>query len=77
MNRPPPAARGLFAALMALQMSLIISAVITYVNVGGGAFPWPWVKVWALAFMVAFPLVLILAPLNQRLVARLLGPSRP
>ncbi len=60
-----------FAGFMALTMSCVMSALITYINVGPAAFPMPWMKNWLLAFVIAFPTILVLAPFGQKLIARM------
>ena len=60
-----------FAGFMALSMSCVMSALITYINVGSVAFPMPWLKNWMVAFVIAFPAILLLAPFGQKLIARI------
>ncbi len=55
---------------MSFTMSMIMSFVITLFNLRGLWTVNLWVQAWALAFVVAFPLVQILAPFGQRLVGR-------
>ncbi len=56
---------------MALTMSCVMSALITYINLGSAAFPGLWLKNWLLAFVIAFPAILALAPFGQKLIARI------
>ena len=61
-----------FAFFMALLMSCLMSLVITVYNMG--LVPdilWIWLNAWAFAFVVAFPAVLLVAPLVRKIVARL------
>lgn len=67
---PKAQAPKAFAGFMALSMSCAMSALITFINVGASAFPMPWLRNWGVAFVIAFPVVLVLAPLGQRLIAR-------
>ena len=65
--------RFVFAFFMALLMSCIMSLVITLFNVGLVPDLIPrWLKAWGFAFVVAFPTVSFVAPLVQRLTARVL-----
>jgi len=59
-----------FAFFMALLMSCLMSLVITVHNIG--VVPdllWIWLDAWAFAFVVAFPSVMLVAPLVRRLVS--------
>lgn len=59
-----------FSFFMALIMSCIMSIVISALNMGVSRellIVWP--KAWFLAFIVAFPTVLIVAPLVRKLVS--------
>lgn len=58
-----------FAFLMALIMSCIMSFVISVFNVGWHAeIVHIWLKAWAFAFVIAFPTITVVAPLVQILV---------
>jgi hypothetical protein len=58
-----------FAFFMALLMSGIMSAVVTFFNVGAVPdFLSRWLHAWGMAFLVAFPIVLFIAPVVQKLV---------
>lgn len=63
-------ANYLFSFLMAFFMSCIMSLVITLFNVGlvdhVGSI---WLRAWAFAFVVAFPVITVVAPFVRRLVA--------
>ncbi|PKP80350.1 MAG: hypothetical protein CVT79_15990 [Alphaproteobacteria bacterium HGW-Alphaproteobacteria-18] len=58
----------LFGLFMAFFMSFLMSGAITALNVG---FPPDyfsrWMHSWGLAFMIAYPVILIVAPLARRL----------
>lgn len=61
-----------FAFFMALLMSCLMSLVITVHNIG--LVPnilWIWLDAWAFAFLVAFPAVMLVAPVVRKLVAKL------
>lgn len=58
-----------FAFFMALLMSCLMSFVITLFNVGLiDNVLQIWLKAWAFAFVVAFPAVILVAPVVHRLV---------
>lgn len=64
--------RLVYAFFMVVAMTCIMSFVITVHNVG--FIPnllQVWLKAWGFAFIVAFPTVLFLAPVMQKLVAKL------
>ena len=66
-----------FSFFMALLMSCIMSLVITLFNVGivqGIALIW--LKAWGFAFVVAFPTVVLVAPLVRKLVALVIEDER-
>jgi hypothetical protein len=61
-----------FAFFMALLMSCLMSLVITVHNIGLVPDLFSiWLQAWAFAFMVAFPAVMLVAPLVRKLVATL------
>ena len=61
----------LFALFMAACMSGLMSALLTFINIGVGAFPQPWLHNWGIAFCIAQPCILVLDPIGQRVVAHL------
>ena len=64
-----------FAFLMALFMSCIMSLVISIFNVGlADNIIHIWLKAWAFAFVVAFPTVTFVAPIVRKLVAVMVKP---
>lgn len=73
MKLPRRHAPRLFALFMAFNMSMLMSAVLTFVNLGEAGFPGRWLHAWGVAFVVALPLILVLAPLGQRFVAKVTG----
>ena len=63
----------LFLFIMATLMSAIMSFVITVFNLGlVSNLLMIWLKAWGFAFCVAFPVILVISPLAQKLVALLL-----
>lgn len=60
----------LFGFVLSGVMSLVVAAVSTAVGHGvtGGEFLSLWVRSWLTARLVAFPVVLVAAPLARRLV---------
>lgn len=72
----------LFGLFMAFFMSFLMSGAITAINVGVPPdFVSRWMHSWALAFMLAYPAILIVAPLARRLALRFcespFSPSAP
>ncbi|MEW6993756.1 DUF2798 domain-containing protein [Colwelliaceae bacterium MEBiC 14330] len=64
-----------FSFFMALFMSCLMSFVITLFNIGMvEGFVMLWLKAWGFAFIVAFPSVLIVAPLVNLMVSKLVAP---
>lgn len=62
----------LFGLFMAFFMSFLMSGAITAINVGlPPDFFSRWIHSWGLAFMLAYPAILILAPLARRLTLKL------
>ena len=58
----------LFSLLLSGLMSLLVSGVATWSALGGhGGFAAKWLNAW----LVAFPAVMVIAPLVRKLVARL------
>jgi hypothetical protein len=57
-----------FAFFMALVMSCLMSFVVTTVNVGFVSNLLPiWLKAWGVAFSVAFPTIIVVAPIVRKL----------
>jgi hypothetical protein len=62
------------ALLMTGVLALVISGVLTAVNVGlSSGFPYVWLRNDLVAWVVAFPLVVVLAPRLRTLVMRWIG----
>jgi len=69
---PAKFAPVLFAFLLSGLMSLIVSSIATVRAVGiGDGFLGLWMSSWASSWVIAFPAVLVLAPIVRRLVAPL------
>ncbi len=66
----------LFAFIMSGFMALLMSGILTLINLGwfDGFFS-AWLRAYLYAHVCAFPLVLIFAPLSRRLSALLTSPS--
>lgn len=68
---PVPLFQPLFGLFMAFFMSFLMSAAITALNIG---FPPDYVARWmhssGMAFMLAYPAILIVAPIARRLALR-------
>lgn len=65
--------RGLFAWILSGLMSWAIAGVSTYRTLGWSTdFIGRWTNNWLAGWMVAFPLVLVIAPLARRLATLLL-----
>lgn len=68
----------LFGLILSGLMSLLVSAVATLRALGPGpGFFEHWLGAWWPAWLIAFPAVLLLAPLTRRLVQRLLAEPSP
>ena len=64
------------AFFTSLLMSLIMSGVITLLNLGWVEnFLWRWLLAWLSAFIVAFPAILLVLPITRRIVAGLTTPD--
>jgi len=65
----------LFGLMLSGLMSLLVSGIATLRATGwGAAFPSMWMNAWWMAWGVAFPAVLLLAPLTRRIVDRVTTP---
>lgn len=66
----------LFGALLSGLMTLIISGIATYRNLGlPPDFLARWLVAYVNAWVLAFPTVLVVGPIVRRLVARLTRPT--
>ena len=75
-QKPPRFFNLIFFALVAALMSGAVSFVVTLVNL------WPepgiffeWLKAWAFAFPIAYPVAMIVSPPCRTFTLRLLGHS--
>jgi Protein of unknown function (DUF2798) len=58
-----------FSFFMALLMSCLMSFIISTFNVGLiNDILFIWLKAWALAFVIAFPTIILITPLVRKLV---------
>ena len=61
-----------YAFILSGLMSLLVSGISTWLTKGFvPELPLAWLGSWLPSWLIAFPAVLILAPLTRRLVARL------
>lgn len=66
----------LFGFFLSCLMSFIITCVATLKAVGMiDGFVGIWMQAWIFSWLIAFPTVLLVAPLARRLVGRLTRPS--
>jgi hypothetical protein len=64
----------LFGLILSGLMSLIVSGLSTFRALGlVDHFPLIWAGNWAVSWAIAFPTVLIVAPITRRIVAKLVG----
>lgn len=71
---PKKLAPFLFGLLLSGVMSLLVSGIATWRAVGIGTdFFRGWASAWWMAWLIAFPVVLVAAPLVRRAVDWLLG----
>lgn len=69
--RKLPARAAAFAHpfVISVLMSCIVSGISTYRNLGPDAdFPSMWMSAWAISWIVAFPLLLVVLPTARRIV---------
>ena len=61
-----------FALLMGIVTTGVISFGVIYLNLGfGGLFLKIWVKSWGMAYLIVIPVILMIAPKLQGLIAKL------
>ncbi|MEM8823761.1 MAG: DUF2798 domain-containing protein [Pseudomonadota bacterium] len=66
----------LFGFILSGLMSCLVSGVATLRATGlTSTFPLDWLGAWMFGWAVAFPTVLIVAPIARRLVARVTSPE--
>lgn len=67
---PPKLAPLLFGFILSGLMSLLVAGISTFRNLGWTPdFLNLWARSWLTAWAIAFPTVLVVAPLTRRLVA--------
>lgn len=72
---PARFAPALFGFLLSAMMSLIVSGISTLRTAGlVDDFTRLWIGAWLPSWLVAFPIVLVIAPLARRTVSRLVKP---
>jgi hypothetical protein len=63
----------LFAAVMSVMMGLVMSFAITIINTGiDDGFIHRWLKALIIGICVAFPTAIVIAPIAQKIVGRLI-----
>lgn len=68
----PRFAPFLFGFVLSALMSLIVSGIATFRNAGlADEFLYLWISAWLPSWFIAFPTVLVVAPLARRLVGML------
>ena len=71
---PPRKFHLVFSLIMGAIMVFLMTFVITAVNLGFGPhFIAAWARVFAIAYVLAVPIIFFLAPVARRLTGRLLG----
>ena len=61
-----------FALLMGVITTGVISFALIYLNLGfGGLFLKAWMRSWGLAYLIVIPVILVIAPKLQGLIAKL------
>ncbi|NBB97148.1 MAG: DUF2798 domain-containing protein [Alphaproteobacteria bacterium] len=66
----------LFGFIMSGMMSFLISGISTFRSLGLGADAvGAWLSGWPISWAVSFPIVAVVAPLSQRIVAALTKPE--
>ena len=64
----------LFGLILSGLMSLIVSGLSTFRALGLiEGFPMIWAGNWAVSWSIAFPTVLVVAPVTRRIVSKLVG----
>ncbi|MEM7642857.1 MAG: DUF2798 domain-containing protein [Pseudomonadota bacterium] len=73
---PARYAHILFGFILSGLMSCLVSGIATLRVTGPVAsFPMDWMGAWLFSWAVAFPTVLVVAPIARRLVAQLTAPD--
>lgn len=69
----PRFAPVVFALFMAFFMSGIMSLVVTTINIGfTDDLVLRWLNSWPMTFAIAFPTIMVVAPMVKRIVSRLI-----
>lgn len=73
---PASAAPILLPLLLSVFMTFVVSAISTLRGIGlSGDFPTIWLEAWAMSWLVAFPVLLLVLPLVRRIVGLLCRPA--
>ena len=65
----------LFALLLSGLMSFIVSGVALMRNFGDMPSATLWINAWLASWLVAFPAVIVIAPLVRKIVGRMVAPK--
>lgn len=66
-----------FSLFMAFIMTALMSFVVTSYNLGfGDDFLVRWLKSWRIAFILAFPILLVVAPVVRKFTTQLIQPDQ-
>jgi hypothetical protein len=72
---PQKYARVVFGFILTFMMTFLVSGISTFLAIGySERLPGVWLGAWMSSWMVAFPAVLIVAPLAHRIVALVTRP---
>lgn len=64
----------LFSLILSGAMSLLVSGIATFRAVGiGDGFLGLWISGWLTAWLIAFPAVMLVAPISQKIVKSLVA----
>ena len=72
---PAPFGLPLFALLLSGLMSFIVSGVALMRNLGDLPEATLWINAWLASWLVAFPAVIVIAPLVRKIVGRMVAPK--
>jgi len=76
MRIPNQYSNLIFSFLMSFIMAFCMSGVLTAINLGiSPEFIWQWMNAFSKAVVIAFPLVLFLAPIVRRFTQTLIVPE--
>lgn len=65
-----------FGFVLSGMMSFLVSGISTFLTVGPvSGFVWQWIGAWLPSWAVAFPIVLVVAPIARKLVAKFTVPE--